>query len=158
MHWLKCPLNTVIKGSISYKVTSRPEPCVGSSSRLHHDYHDNLYILLRGRKRFRLFPPSMARRMYTHGQIRTVHPNGRIVYEGQVRLLPRLAHPLRPYKVWRARSTALCNYHEGSCKCQADCMHLSWWDLSMAEKPEPGVLVRRISCGYASLRYAFIGK
>lgn len=25
----------------------------GSSSGLHHDFHDNLYLLLRGRKRFR---------------------------------------------------------------------------------------------------------
>ena len=29
----------------------------GSSSGLHHDFHDNLYILLRGTKEFRLFSP-----------------------------------------------------------------------------------------------------
>ncbi|MES1915290.1 MAG: hypothetical protein MHM6MM_007261 [Cercozoa sp. M6MM] len=29
----------------------------GSSSGLHHDYHDNLYVLLRGRKQFRCFAP-----------------------------------------------------------------------------------------------------
>ena len=62
--------------------------CAEFVSRLHHDYHDTLYILLRGSVRFRLFPPTMAHRMYTHGQIRTVHPNGRIVYEGQVRPSP----------------------------------------------------------------------
>ena len=28
-----------------------------SSSGLHHDFHDNLYILLRGRKRFHLWSP-----------------------------------------------------------------------------------------------------
>lgn len=59
-------------------------PHVGSSSGLHHDYHDNLYCLLRGRKRFRIFPPAMTQQLYTHGSIHTIHPNGRIVYEGQV--------------------------------------------------------------------------
>lgn len=34
----------------------------GTSSGLHHDYHDNLYILLRGRKRFRLYSPADAER------------------------------------------------------------------------------------------------
>ena len=58
--------------------------CAGASSGLHHDYHDNLYILLRGRKRFRLYPPSEARNMYTHGQVQHVHPNGRIIYKNQV--------------------------------------------------------------------------
>lgn len=55
----------------------------GASSGLHHDFHDNLYVLLRGVKRFRLFPPSAARGMYMHGSIAAIHPNGRIVYEGQ---------------------------------------------------------------------------
>lgn len=54
----------------------------GASSGLHHDFHDNLYVLLRGKKRFRLFPPSMAHQMYTHGAVQRVYPNGRIVYEG----------------------------------------------------------------------------
>ncbi|KAK9868966.1 hypothetical protein WJX84_003684 [Apatococcus fuscideae] len=58
----------------------------GASSGLHHDYHDNLYILLRGQKRFRLFPPSQAPNMYTHGAVAQIHPNGRIVYEGQGRV------------------------------------------------------------------------
>ncbi|EFN56809.1 hypothetical protein CHLNCDRAFT_17690, partial [Chlorella variabilis] len=52
----------------------------GSSSGLHCDYHDNLYVLLRGRKRFRLYPPSLARRMYTVGRVARVHANGRIVF------------------------------------------------------------------------------
>jgi len=55
----------------------------GSSSGLHHDFHDNLYILLRGSKRFRLFPPSSAPDMYVTGNIRHIYPNGRIVYDGQ---------------------------------------------------------------------------
>lgn len=56
----------------------------GTSSGLHHDYHDNLYVVLRGRKRFRLWPPSATPRMHPHGRLRKLHPNGRIVYEGQV--------------------------------------------------------------------------
>lgn len=55
----------------------------GSSSGLHHDFHDNLYILLRGSKRFRLFPPSTAPDMYVRGTIKHIYPNGRIVYDGQ---------------------------------------------------------------------------
>lgn len=60
-------------------------PPAGASSGLHHDFHDNLYILLRGRKRLRLYPPSAVAAMYTHGEPRLVHRNGRIVYAGQVR-------------------------------------------------------------------------
>lgn len=32
----------------------------GTSSGLHHDYHDNLYILVRGKKRFRFYSPADA--------------------------------------------------------------------------------------------------
>jgi hypothetical protein len=49
----------------------------GTSSGLHHDFHDNLYVLMSGVKRFRLFPPSDAHRMYTHGVIDHIHSNGR---------------------------------------------------------------------------------
>lgn len=54
----------------------------GSSSGLHHDYHDNLYFLLQGRKRFRLFCPSEAPRLYTVGRLVRIHANGRVNYEG----------------------------------------------------------------------------
>jgi hypothetical protein len=54
----------------------------GAMSGLHHDYHDNLYCLLRGKKVFDLFPPSDAALMHTVGAIERVHHNGRIVYEG----------------------------------------------------------------------------
>ena len=58
-------------------------PCEGgSSSGLHHDFHDNIYVLLRGRKRFRLFSPAHAPALYTVGKVSHVHPNGRICYEG----------------------------------------------------------------------------
>ena len=57
----------------------------GSSSGLHPDFHDNLYILLRGRKRFRLWSPDQAPQLYTHGHLERVHPKGCIVYLGQVK-------------------------------------------------------------------------
>lgn len=52
----------------------------GSSSGLHHDFHDNVYVLLRGRKRFTLFSPADAELMYTRGAPVKVHPNGVINY------------------------------------------------------------------------------
>jgi hypothetical protein len=53
-----------------------------SSSGLHHDYHDNLYILIQGRKTFRLFSPADADVMPTVGKMARVHPNGRVNYDG----------------------------------------------------------------------------
>jgi hypothetical protein len=53
----------------------------GTSSGLHHDYHDNLYILIKGRKRFRLYSPWETDKMYTIGELFRVHPNGRINYK-----------------------------------------------------------------------------
>lgn len=53
----------------------------GASSGLHHDYHDNLYIVLKGRKRFRLYSPMDTEKMYTRGELLKVHPNGRINYK-----------------------------------------------------------------------------
>lgn len=57
--------------------------CAGASSGLHHDFHETLFFLLRGRKRVRLYPPDQAKRMYTYGRISKVHANGRIVYGDQ---------------------------------------------------------------------------
>jgi hypothetical protein len=54
----------------------------GSSSGLHHDYHDNLYVLLAGEKRFRLFSPADAQYMCTHGSVERVYANGLINYAG----------------------------------------------------------------------------
>ena len=51
-------------------------------------------MLLRGRKRFRLYAPDQAPRMHTHGSLRTLHANGRIVYEGQVRCAALNSMPL----------------------------------------------------------------
>lgn len=52
----------------------------GTSSGLHHDFHDNLYLLLQGRKRFTLFSPADANNLYTHGKVKKVHKNGLVNY------------------------------------------------------------------------------
>ena len=54
----------------------------GASSGLHHDYHDNFYLLLKGKKSFRMYSPDTAPYMYTHGEIDCIHENGRISYVG----------------------------------------------------------------------------
>jgi hypothetical protein len=55
-----------------------------TSSGLHHDFHDNLYCLLRGSKRFEIYSPADAFLMKVTGKMESVHPNGRINYEGQL--------------------------------------------------------------------------
>lgn len=55
---------------------------VGSSSNLHHDFHDNFYVLLGGRKRFTIAPPSDAAALSPHGSLARIHPNGLINYAG----------------------------------------------------------------------------
>ena len=52
-----------------------------ASSGLHHDHHDNLYVLLRGEKRFELYAPDAVEAMYPTGAVRRVRANGRIDYE-----------------------------------------------------------------------------
>ena len=54
----------------------------GSSSGLHHDYHDNFYLLIRGKKLFRLYSPDCAPCMYTYGKMERVYANGLISYVG----------------------------------------------------------------------------
>lgn len=54
----------------------------GASSGLHHDYHDNFYLLLQGTKRFRLFSPDCAPMLHVYGTIDRIHANGRISYIG----------------------------------------------------------------------------
>lgn len=55
-------------------------PGGGSSSGLHHDHADNVYIPVSGRKRFTLFAPSDAAKMYTVGNIREIYHSGVIDY------------------------------------------------------------------------------
>lgn len=47
---------------------------------LHHDFNDNLYVVVEGRKRFTLFPPEQAPNLYPRGQLQAVEPNGIIRY------------------------------------------------------------------------------
>jgi hypothetical protein len=52
----------------------------------HHDFHDNLYCLLRGRKRFVLYPPTEIKHLYPYGKLNALHTNGLISYaDGPVR-------------------------------------------------------------------------
>lgn len=53
----------------------------GNSSGLHHDHADNLYVLVEGRKRFTLYSPKDATKLFTVGDIDTVYPNGLIDYK-----------------------------------------------------------------------------
>ena len=55
----------------------------GASSGCHHDFHDNLYVLVRGKKLFHLWSPDGADAMATAGTITRIHPNGRICYRGE---------------------------------------------------------------------------
>ncbi|KNE68217.1 hypothetical protein AMAG_12895 [Allomyces macrogynus ATCC 38327] len=57
----------------------------GASSGLHHDFADNLYVLVQGRKRFTLFSPADAKYMDLYGTVKRVARNGLIVYEDDVR-------------------------------------------------------------------------
>jgi hypothetical protein len=54
-----------------------------TTSGLHHDYHDNLYIMLKGQKQITLISPAFAENLYTVGELDIVYPNGRINYVGQ---------------------------------------------------------------------------
>ena len=98
-------LGNLVPQSLNLWVGSAPQAHGGASSGLHHDFHDNLYVLLRGRKRFRLFPPSLAGAMYTHGTPLRVYPNGRIVYQGQGAIDPDGSDPGEVAR-WRAKRAA----------------------------------------------------
>ena len=60
----------------------------GSSSGLHHDFHDNIYVLLRGSKEFRLFSPRCLDILRPEGVERKrakLHCNGLISYVAGLR-------------------------------------------------------------------------
>ncbi|KAG7195235.1 uncharacterized protein KQ657_003761 [Scheffersomyces spartinae] len=56
-------------------------PSGGTSSGLHHDHADNLYILAQGRKRFTLISPLDAEKLHTVGTIFQIFENGIIDYD-----------------------------------------------------------------------------
>lgn len=61
-------------------LSSKYIPGNGSSSGLHHDHADNLYILVSGSKRFTLFSPYDADKLSTVGTIYKVYNSGVIDY------------------------------------------------------------------------------
>lgn len=78
----KCSGSHLITNQINFWIGRSAE---GSSTGLHHDHHDNFYMLLQGKKRFTLFPPSEIdhESLQTYGYISqtpTVFPNGLISY------------------------------------------------------------------------------
>lgn len=48
---------------------------------LHHDFNDNLYVVVEGHKHFTLFPPAQAPNLYPRGKLISVEANGNIQYE-----------------------------------------------------------------------------
>lgn len=53
----------------------------GTSSGLHHDHANNLYIPIEGTKRFTIFAPSEASNLYTVGDIEHIYGSGVIDYK-----------------------------------------------------------------------------
>lgn len=51
-----------------------------TSTGLHHDHADNLYVLVQGKKRFTLYSPDCAPSLYTTGDIRHIYHTGVIDY------------------------------------------------------------------------------
>ena len=56
---------------------------IPTTSGLHHDFHDNFYIVLGGKKQFTLYPPSDYPYLYLHGKVRHLYENGLFVYHGK---------------------------------------------------------------------------
>lgn len=56
-----------------------------TSSGLHHDFHDNLYVLIRGSKIFELASPDQLPHINTAGTITHIHWNGLVNYEATTR-------------------------------------------------------------------------
>jgi hypothetical protein len=73
-------LPTLVPQQINLWMGCSSEPV---SSGLHHDFADNLYVLLKGTKHFTLYSPKDAFHMYVHGSIAQIHTNGLIVYEDE---------------------------------------------------------------------------
>ena len=81
-----------------------------TSSGLHHDFHDNIYVLLSGRKHFRLLSPAAAQSLETSGGATAVLPNGVINHEFPTRLDG--AHPtsVAESNLERTNRVAMSNY------------------------------------------------
>ncbi|EIN14656.1 Clavaminate synthase-like protein [Punctularia strigosozonata HHB-11173 SS5] len=95
----------------------------GSSSGLHHDFHDNLYILLRGRKRFVLYPPSAYPYLHLRGNIERLHPNGLLSY----------TLPSGPTKVSLTSPCGAATRADGLDPLDAATWRVRYWDRKMQE-------------------------
>jgi|GEM_PF-1662365 len=52
----------------------------GITTMLHHDFSDNIYVVVWGRKRVTLYPPEQAPNLYPRGDLKRVKTNGFIEY------------------------------------------------------------------------------
>ena len=55
-----------------------------TKSKLHHDYHDNLYIVIKGKKIIKLYSPNDAYNLHTKGCISKINKNGLIEYNNLI--------------------------------------------------------------------------
>ena len=58
---------------------------LASKTPLHHDYHDNLYYLVKGRKEFRLYSPKVGLDEFHKKEDQVLHENGLFAYECDLR-------------------------------------------------------------------------
>jgi len=56
------------------------DPQSGLNSGLHHDFENNLYVLLKGKKKFRLYSPADCFNLYPIGSIISINPYGNHYY------------------------------------------------------------------------------
>jgi hypothetical protein len=93
-------LPTLVPQQLNFWIGQAPQ---GASSGLHHDYADNLYLLLKGKKRFTLFSPKDTAQMRLFGQPKRVARNGLIVYEADIRDDGAYARHVAQWKVKQAQ-------------------------------------------------------
>ncbi|KAI5964196.1 uncharacterized protein KGF55_002138 [Candida pseudojiufengensis] len=70
-----------LSSSLESLNNNRSIPSNGTSSGLHHDHADNLYILVQGLKRFTIFSPIDCENLFTVGKIFKIFNNGIIDYD-----------------------------------------------------------------------------
>ncbi|XBW37587.1 hypothetical protein QEN19_003168 [Hanseniaspora menglaensis] len=74
-------VNFVDKDFIDTENLGKKVPGGFTSTGLHHDHAENIYIPVEGHKRFTLFPPFIAESLYTVGNVNKIYENGIIDYK-----------------------------------------------------------------------------
>lgn len=102
------------------------DPLTGATSTAHHDYSDNLYALIQGRKSFTMYPPSESFNLYPRGTIRNIEPGGRVVYVANHAFEPHFSHARRASAEYPRLQQA------SKCVCALDAGELlylptGWW-------------------------------